>query len=104
MLADPGLGGGFRSVEDMLINYLKSDKKDLNLLLNYAERLGNGAVYKRLGFLLEQKAPEEQEVIRQCRERLTPETLSSILSLPSRPINHQMAVMGSGANSGGEEP
>ena len=70
-LADPGLGGGFRSVEDMLINYLKSDKKDLNLLLEYAERLGIGAVYKRLGFLLERYASEEQEVIHQCRERLS---------------------------------
>ena len=71
LLADPGLGGGLRSAEDMLINYLKSDKKDLNLLMDYAERLGNGAVYKRLGFLLEQKSPEEREAVRQCRERLT---------------------------------
>ena len=66
----------------MLINYLKSDKKDLNLLLNYAERLGNGAVYKRLGFLLEQKAPEEREAIRQCRERLTTGNAKLDLSLP----------------------
>jgi predicted transcriptional regulator of viral defense system len=82
LLADPGLGGGLRSVEDMLINYFKSDKKDLNLLLNYAERLGNGAVYKRLGFLLEQKAPEEREGIRLCRERLTTGNAKLDLSLP----------------------
>ena len=83
LLADPGLGGGLRSTEDILINYLKSEKKDLGLLLNYADRLGNGAVYKRLGFLLEQKAPEEREAIKKCRERLTTGNAKLDLSLPT---------------------
>jgi predicted transcriptional regulator of viral defense system len=83
LLADPGLGGGLRSTEDMLTNYLKSDKKDLGLLLSYADRLGNGAVYKRLGFLLEQKAPEEREAIKKCRERLTTGNAKLDLSLPT---------------------
>lgn len=71
MLSDPQLGGGIRSTVDMLKNYLKSDKKDLALLLEYASRLGNGAVFKRLGFLLEKFSPADQEVISLCRERLT---------------------------------
>lgn len=71
MLNDPQLGGGIRSTADMLGNYLRSEKKDLSLLLDYAGRLGNGAVYKRLGFLLEKFAPDNQETITQCRERLT---------------------------------
>lgn len=71
MLVDPALGGGVRSVKDMLGNYLKSEHKDLGLLLDYAERLGNGAVFKRLGFLLEITAPEEAETIAACRQQLT---------------------------------
>ncbi|MBZ0097199.1 MAG: type IV toxin-antitoxin system AbiEi family antitoxin domain-containing protein [Sulfuricella sp.] len=71
MLSDPQLGGGIRSTVDMLKNYLKSEKKDLNLLLEYASRLGNGAVFKRLGFLLEKCSPADEEAIAQCRERLT---------------------------------
>lgn len=71
MLNDPQLGGGIRSTVDMLANYLRSEKKDLSLLLDYAGRLGNGAVYKRLGFLLERLSPSDQDVIARCQERLT---------------------------------
>ena len=71
MLANPRLRGGIRSVSDMLVNYLQSDMKDLDLLIDYAEQFGNGAVFKRLGFLLEQHAPDEQFAITQCAERLT---------------------------------
>jgi predicted transcriptional regulator of viral defense system len=71
MLAEPRLGGGIRSVNDMLLNYLHSDKKNLDLLIGYADQLGNGAVFKRLGFLLEQQAPNEQGFIEQCALRLT---------------------------------
>jgi predicted transcriptional regulator of viral defense system len=70
MLADPLLGGGIRSVVDMLGSYLGSEKKDLARLLEYAERLGNGVVYKRLGYLLERLAPDEAEAIETCRRRL----------------------------------
>lgn len=70
MLADPLLGGGIRSVTDMFANYLGSAQKDLPLLLAYAERLGNGVVYKRLGYLLERMAPGEAETIEDCRQRL----------------------------------
>ncbi|MBI4431131.1 MAG: hypothetical protein HY587_05415, partial [Candidatus Omnitrophica bacterium] len=51
MLNDPKLGGGLRSTVDIFGAYLRSDKKDMNLLLEYADRLDNGAVFKRLGFL-----------------------------------------------------
>ena len=71
MLSDPQLGGGIRSVQDMFKNYLASDAKNLGQLLDYAERLGNGAVFKRLGFLLEANAPQEAEAIEQCQHHLT---------------------------------
>ena len=34
-------------------------------------QLGNGAVFKRLGFLLEKYAENEQGIIGQCKEKLT---------------------------------
>jgi predicted transcriptional regulator of viral defense system len=71
MLSTPELGGGIRSVQDMLRNYLESEAKNLGELMEYAERLGNGAVFKRLGFLLETNAPQEIEIIERCRRNLT---------------------------------
>ena len=71
MLVDPGFGGGIRSVKNMLENYLISENKNLERLIEYGEQLGNGAVFKRLGFLLEKKAPDEAKTIEKCYERLT---------------------------------
>jgi len=71
MLSDPVLGGGIRSTKDLFINYLRSENKNLELLIEYAERLGNGAVFKRLGFLLETIASDETETIDKCRSKLT---------------------------------
>jgi predicted transcriptional regulator of viral defense system len=71
MLVDPGLGGGIRSVNEMLGSYLRSKNKDLELLIQYGERLGNGAIFKRLGFLLEKFASQETKAIENCYQRLT---------------------------------
>lgn len=71
MLSDPGLGGGIRPTADVLLNYLKSEFRNLDLLIDYAKRLGNGAVFKRLGFLIEHLAPEEKAFLLACRSGLT---------------------------------
>lgn len=71
MLSDPSLGGGLRPTVDVFTHYLKSENRDLARLIVYAERLGNGAVFKRLGFLLECWAPEEHGIIAACRAQLT---------------------------------
>ncbi len=71
MLVAPVFGGGIRSVTDMLENYLSSENKNLEQLIEYGERLGNGAVFKRLGFLLERKAPDEANAIENCYKQLT---------------------------------
>lgn len=70
-LDDPRLGGGIRSVADMLNNYLKSESKDLKLLIEYAMQLGSGAVFKRLGFLLERFASDQTSFINECKSQLT---------------------------------
>jgi predicted transcriptional regulator of viral defense system len=71
MLNDPKVGGGIRSTVDILNNYLRTENRNLELLIQYAERLGNGAVFKRLGFLLERLAPKEVNLIKKCRTNLT---------------------------------
>ncbi len=71
MLNDPRLAGGLRPMADVLTNYLKSNEVDLDLLLEYTEKLGNSSVYKRLGFLLEQLIPEAQRAIKTCKNRMS---------------------------------
>jgi predicted transcriptional regulator of viral defense system len=39
--------------------------------MEYAVRLNNGAVFKRLGYLLERFAPEEANLVNECRSRMS---------------------------------
>lgn len=71
LLDTPALGGGIRSVLDILKSYLGSAHRDPQLLIRYADQLGNGAVFKRLGFLAETFAPNEAEIVAECRKRLS---------------------------------
>ena len=71
MLNDPALGGGLRPTVDIFRNYMNSKSKDTDLLIRYADILGNGAVFKRLGFLTSWYSPVEQNLITACRSRLT---------------------------------
>lgn len=79
ILDDPRLGGGTRHGAEILSTYLREN--DATSLLDAADRLGNGAVFKRLGYLVSQIGGD-QELIERCRSRL-----SSGLSLldPSAP-------------------
>jgi predicted transcriptional regulator of viral defense system len=83
ILDDPALGGGARPMTDVLRNYLGSKSKDLPLLISYADRLGHGAVFKRLGFLLERFAPAEREALAACRSRLTTGNVKLDPTLPA---------------------
>ena len=71
LLAYPKLGGGIRNTIDIFNEYLKTEHKNLVLLIDYAKRLNVSAVFKRLGFLLEQYAPIELEAIAACKDRVT---------------------------------
>jgi predicted transcriptional regulator of viral defense system len=70
LLNSPADGGGIRHVADCLLAYFARPDCDTGTLLRYADRLGNGAVYKRLGFLAETlgAAPE---LVEACAGRLT---------------------------------
>src|SRR5690606_9577821 len=47
------IGGGIQHVDDCFAQYVAREDSDPRLLMAYADRLGNGAVFKRLGFLAE---------------------------------------------------
>ena len=70
MLADPATGGGIRHVDHCLQNYFRDPEASPDTLIRYAEKLGNGAVFKRLGFLISQQ-PCHEALAQSCRERLT---------------------------------
>ena len=68
MLDDPTIGGGIRHVSECLDRYLRENKGTPEELISVAERLGNRAVFKRLGFLAERRGGPEK-LIAGCRER-----------------------------------
>jgi predicted transcriptional regulator of viral defense system len=69
MLREPSLGGGIQHFEDCFIRYLRREDRDLALLVEYADKLVNGAIFKRLGFLAERQRIDL--LVQLCRERLT---------------------------------
>ena len=70
MLNDPAIGGGVQHVSDCLAAYLRRDGRDDEKLVDYAVTLGNGAVFKRLGFLAE-RLPGGTELGRLCEQHLS---------------------------------
>ena len=70
MLDDPAIGGGIQHVSECLAAYLRRDDQDHKNLVDHAMRLGNGAVFKRLGFLSEH-FPGGAELGRLCEPHLS---------------------------------
>lgn len=71
LLMYPQFCGGIRFIEDVLKNYFNSRHKNIDVLLGYLERIDNGAVIKRLGFLVEKNFSDEVELIEFCLSHLT---------------------------------
>jgi predicted transcriptional regulator of viral defense system len=69
MLDDPAIGGGIQHVADCLRIYLKRPDRNNGTLIEYGARLGNRAVFKRLGFLAELNGATELATA--CKERLS---------------------------------
>lgn len=70
ILDDPSIGGGIQHVADCLQAYLRGPDRHDEKLVEYADRLGNGAVFKRLGYLAEDDATAA-DLAHACRARLT---------------------------------
>lgn len=71
ILSNPWAGGGIEHVIECFRNYVKSDQANPRQLLDYAERLGNAAVFKRLGFLAEQVLGADHALVTGCKSRLS---------------------------------
>ncbi len=69
MLDTPETGGGITHVSECLQNYLKDPDADPGKLIEYAVKLGNGAVFKRLGFLAEKL--NRTELLEPCQNYMT---------------------------------
>jgi predicted transcriptional regulator of viral defense system len=82
MIDVPAMGGGIRHVADCFRAYLKRTDASPDTLIAYADRLGNGAVFKRLGFLAE-RVGEPEQLIAACRKRLTQGNVKLDPALPS---------------------
>jgi len=69
VLDDPTLGGGMRNVADVVHEYMNGENRDDRLLVEYADRLGNRAVFKRLGVVLEHLDLEATVLVAACLKR-----------------------------------
>ncbi len=70
MLADPAVGGGITHVHECLMRHLAAADTRTQALVEYATKLGNGAVFKRLGFLASRE-PGYESLADACAKRLT---------------------------------
>jgi len=82
ILDDPKIAGGIRHVADIIKAYLSHERRNDSLLLEYAHKLGNRTVFKRLGYLLEAAKVNDVTLIETCHK-----AISSGISLldPSAP-------------------
>jgi predicted transcriptional regulator of viral defense system len=71
ILDEPALVGGMSIVRDFLQKYLDSDFKNLSLMTDYATRMKNDTIFKRLGFLLELMVPSEEKALEDIRKRIS---------------------------------
>ncbi len=69
VLDEPWMGGDIHHVADVLDAYLRSDHRDDGLLVDYGDHIGNRAVFKRLGYLLEHGNADAPSLITECLAR-----------------------------------
>ena len=71
MLSEPWTGGGIQHVAACLSHFFKSDQFNSDQVVDYATRLGNGAVFKRLGYLAQQMLGATHSLTAACEARLS---------------------------------
>lgn len=82
MLGSPDLGGGIRHVLEMLDTYVSA--QDMPALLDALDHLGNGAAFKRLGYLVERFEMTDETTIETISSRITSGISSLDPSIPAR--------------------
>ena len=71
MLNNPDAGGGIRLVIDVFRKYLSSPYMDLEILIEYARKMKNRTIFKRLGFLISIIKSEEKNIADKCIQYLS---------------------------------
>ncbi len=71
VLAHPTWGGGIRQVAEMVSEYFDGEHRDEAHLVEYGDRLAVGAVFKRLGYLIEELGIDAPELVEHCLARRT---------------------------------
>jgi predicted transcriptional regulator of viral defense system len=69
ILDSPRLAGGIRHAAEITETFL--DDHDAAVLIDYGDRLGNRAVFKRLGFIVDALGIVRPELEAACRERVS---------------------------------
>jgi predicted transcriptional regulator of viral defense system len=69
ILDDPSLGGGIRHGTEVLAAYLGGS--DWHPLVEYGDRIGNRTVFKRLGYVVEAAELGTEELVEECRQRVS---------------------------------
>ena len=82
-LNTPHLFGGSATLLEVFSEYLKSEHKDIDLLVAYALKMKNKAILKRLGFLLEYKGLMTPEINQKLVEKMSPGKVKLVPSLES---------------------
>jgi predicted transcriptional regulator of viral defense system len=71
LLDDPPLGGGMRHVAELLRNYFEGSSRNDKDLASHALAFGSGAVFKRLGYLLETLVINAPELSELCASKVS---------------------------------
>ena len=101
MLDDPAAGGGIQHVADCFVQYMRRPERDMTKLIDSAVRLGNGAVFKRLGFLAE-RHKDGGELVIACNAHMTKGNalLDTALDCPRLITRWRLRVPDSWVNGG----
>lgn len=71
MFDEPAIGGGIRSVIDFFQQYLASPHFNADILLEYAAKMNNKTIFKRLGFVLSKISPSSTALIDRCKQNIS---------------------------------
>jgi predicted transcriptional regulator of viral defense system len=70
IMDDPEIGGGGRHAIDIFKSYYEKKEADTEVLWKYAQTLNHGAVFKRIGFLIEKFLPDQTEWIQKFHSKI----------------------------------
>ncbi|MFK5895109.1 MAG: type IV toxin-antitoxin system AbiEi family antitoxin [Pseudomonadota bacterium] len=71
ILDDPKLVGGMSVVFDVFNDYIETEYCDLKKLINYADRMNNKTIFKRLGFMIDAKFNNVPEDLVNLKDKIS---------------------------------